>query len=365
MRSCAIFSRLRVSAFLRERDPMSADEDFPSLLKRLAEGHSLSAESSLRAFGAIMSGEISEARMASFLTALTLREPTVAEIAGAARAMRAAMRTIEAPAGAIDLCGTGGDGHGTLNVSTAASFVVAACGVPVAKHGNRNMSSLSGAADVLEALGVRIDLSPQAAQICLDRLGLCFLFAPAYHPAMKHVAPVRKELGFRTVFNLLGPISNPAQVRRQLLGVFAERWVEPLAQVLAQLGTEHAWVVHGRDGMDELTTTDASLVVEIAHGKVSRFELTPEDLGLERASLEDVKGGDALFNANALEAMLQGDGNRAYRDIVILNAASALVVSGKVLNIGEGMRRADAAVRDGGAFDMLVQLRATTQALAS
>ncbi|HWY15182.1 MAG TPA: anthranilate phosphoribosyltransferase [Rhizomicrobium sp.] len=344
---------------------MSADEDFPSLLKRLAEGHSLSAESSLRAFGAIMAGEVSEARMASFLTALTLREPTVAEITGAARAMRAAMRTIESPVGAIDLCGTGGDGHGTLNISTAATFVVAARGVPVAKHGNRNMSSRAGAADVLEALQVRIDLSPQAAQTCLDRLGLCFLFAPAYHPAMKHVAPVRKELGFRTVFNLLGPISNPAQVRRQVLGVFAERWVEPLAHVLAELGTEHAWIVHGRDGMDELTTTNASLVVEIAQGKIRRFELTPEEVGLERVSLEDVRGGDAAFNASALEAMLQGGGSHAYRDIVMLNAASALVVSGKAPNIGEGMHQADAAIRDRSAFDMLAQLRATTQALAS
>ncbi|HWE07211.1 MAG TPA: anthranilate phosphoribosyltransferase [Rhizomicrobium sp.] len=344
---------------------MSADEDFPSLLKRLAEGRSLSAESSLRAFGAIMAGEVSEARMAAFLTALTLREPTVAEIVGAARAMRAAMRTIEAPAGAIDLCGTGGDGRGTLNISTAASFVVAACGVPVAKHGNRNMSSRAGAADVLEALHVRIDLTPQAAQTCLDRLGICFLFAPAYHPAMKHVAPVRKELGFRTVFNLLGPISNPAQVHRQVLGVFAERWVEPLANVLVQLGTEHAWIVHGRDGMDELTTTDASLVVEIAQGKIRRFQLTPEDVGLGRVSPEDVKGGDAAFNANELEAMLQGDGNCAYRDIVVLNAAAALVVGGKAADISEGACQADAAIRDGGAFDMLARLRTTTQALAS
>ncbi|HEY2446315.1 MAG TPA: anthranilate phosphoribosyltransferase [Rhizomicrobium sp.] len=343
---------------------MSADEDFPSLLKQLAEGRALSAESSLVAFQAIMSGQVSEVRIASFLTALALREPTVGEIAGAARAMRAVMRKIAAPSGAVDLCGTGGDRHGTLNVSTAASFAVAACGVPVAKHGNRNMSSRSGAADVLEALGVRIDLPPQAAQACLDRLGLCFLFAPAYHPAMKHVAPVRKELGFRTVFNLLGPVCNPAQVRRQLMGVFAEEWVEPLARVLAELGAEHAWVVHGRDGMDELTITGASLVVEISRGDITKFEITPEDVGLRRVALEDVKGGDASFNANAIELLLQGGGNAAYRDIVVLNAAAALVIGGKAVKLSEGAALADTAIRDGGALDMLKRLRATTQELA-
>jgi len=343
---------------------MSFDEDFSSLLKRLVEGESLSAESSLAGFAAIMAGQVSEARMGAFLTALALREPTVAEIAGAARAMRAAMRTVAAPAGAIDLCGTGGDGHGTLNVSTAAAFAVAACGLPVAKHGNRNMSSRSGAADVLEALGVRIDLSPHAAQTCLDEVGLCFLFAPAYHPAMKHVAPVRKELAFRTVFNLLGPICNPAQVRRQLVGVFAERWVEPLARVLAELGAERAWVVHGSDGMDELTITGTSLVVEIADDTIKRFEIEPRDAGLERAALATVKGGNAAYNANALELLLQDRGNRAYRDIVVLNAAAALVVGDKATDIREGASLADAAIRDGRALAMLEKLRAATRRLS-
>jgi anthranilate phosphoribosyltransferase len=344
---------------------MSVDEDFPTLLKRLVEGDSLSAEASLNAFGAIMAGQVSETRMGAFLTALALREPTVAEIAGAARAMRGAMRAIEAPPGAIDLCGTGGDGHGTLNVSTAAAFVVAACGVPVAKHGNRNMSSKSGAADVLEALGVRIDLFPAAAQECLGETGLCFLFAPAYHPAMKHVAPVRKELGFRTVFNLLGPVCNPARVRRQLLGVFAERWIEPLARVLAELGAEHAWVVHGRDGMDELTVTTASAVVEVAHGSVRRFEITPEDLGLTRRSLDSVRGGDANYNADALEQLLRGNGNPAYRDIVLLNSAAALVVSGTASTIEAGASLAQAALDDGRALAMLRKQRATTQRLTA
>ena len=344
---------------------MSVDEDFPSLLKRLVEGGSLSAESSLAAFAAIMAGQVSETRMGAFLTALTLREPTVAEIAGAARAMRHAMRAIQAPHSAIDLCGTGGDGHGTLNVSTAASFVVSACDIPVAKHGNRNMSSKSGAADVLEALGVRIDLSPEAAQACLEEVGLCFLFAPQYHPAMKHVAPVRKELGFRTVFNLLGPICNPARVRRQLLGVFAERWIEPIAHVLAELGAEHAWVVHGSDGMDELTITSASHVVEVANGTVRRFEIAPEELGLARASLDAVKGGDAAHNANALELLLRGEGERAYRDIVVLNAAAAFVVSGKVREISKGAKLAEAAIQDRRALDKFRQLRAVTQKLAA
>jgi len=344
---------------------MSIDEDFPSLLKRLVEGQSLSADASLRAFAAIMAGEVSETRMGAFLTALALREPTVAEIAGAARAMRAAMRTVEAPSDAIDLCGTGGDGHGTLNVSTAASFIVSACGVPVAKHGNRNMSSKSGAADVLEALGVRIDLSPQQAGACLAESGLCFLFAPFYHPAMKHVAPVRKDLGFRTVFNLLGPLCNPARVRRQLLGVFAERWVEPLAGVLAELGTEHAWVVHGRDGMDELTITGASTVVEVAGGNTRRFEFEPEQLGLARASLDSVKGGDAAYNARELEQLLEGRGNIAYRDIVILNSAAALMVSGRVQGIEEGGRLARHALRSGTARAKLEQLRSVTQGFAA
>jgi len=339
---------------------MNIDDDFSGLLKRLVEGRSLSAETSLRAFAAIMAGEVSETRMSSFLTALALREPTIDEIAGAARAMRAAMRTIAAPPNAIDLCGTGGDGHGTLNISTAAAFVVAACGVPVAKHGNRNMSSKSGAADVLEALGVRIDLSPQQASACLQKTGLCFLFAPSYHPAMKHVAPVRKELGFRTVFNLLGPLSNPGGVRRQLLGVFAERWAEPLAGVLLELGSERAWVVHGRDGMDELTITGPSLVIAIEDGTTRRFELEPESLGLKRAPLDSVKGGDAAYNARELELLLEGHGNQAYGDIVILNSAAALSISGIVPGMEEGVGLAKEALVAGRARAKLEQLRATT-----
>ena len=344
---------------------MSIDEDFPSLLKRLVEGQSLSADVSLRAFAAIMAGEVSETRMGAFLTALALREPTVAELAGAARAMRAAMHTVAATPDAIDLCGTGGDGHGTLNVSTAASFVVSACGVPVAKHGNRNMSSKSGAADVLEALGIRIDLSPQQAGICLAETGLCFLFAPLYHPAMKHVAPVRKDLGFRTVFNLLGPLCNPARVRRQLLGVFAERWLEPVAGVLAELDVERAWVVHGRDGMDELTITGASLVVEVTGGKTRRFEVEPEQIGFARTSLDQVKGGDAVYNARELEQLLDGHGSIAYRNIVNLNSAAALMVAGKAGSLEGAAELARQALHDGRARSKLEQLRTVTQRLAA
>lgn len=344
---------------------MSIDEDFPAVLKRLVEGQSLSADASLRAFAAIMAGEVSETRMGAFLAALALREPTVAEIAGAARAMRAAMHRVAASPDAIDLCGTGGDGHGTLNVSTAASFVVSACGVPVAKHGNRNMSSKSGAADVLEALGIRIDLSPQQAGTCLAETGLCFLFAPLYHPAMKHVAPVRKDLGFRTVFNLLGPLCNPASVRRQLLGVFAERWLEPVAGVLAELGVERAWVVHGRDGMDELTITGASLVVEVAGGRTRRFEVEPEQIGVARTSLDHVKGGDAAYNARELEQLFDGHGSIAYRNIVNLNSAAALIVAGKAGSLEEAADLAREALHDGRARSKLEQLRAVTQRLAA
>src|SRR5690242_14467688 len=340
---------------------MSADDDFSPLLKRVGSGQPLDAAESARAFDAIMSGEIPEPRMAAFLTALAVRKPTVDEIVGAVRSMRSKMLTIEAPQGAIDLCGTGGDGHGTLNVSTAASFVVSACGVPVAKHGNRNMSSKSGAADVLEALGIRIDLSPQQAGACLAETGLCFLFAPLYHPAMKHVAPVRKDLGFRTVFNLLGPLCNPARVRRQLLGVFAERWLEPVAGVLAELGVERAWVVHGRDGMDELTITGASLVVEVTGGKLRRFEVEPEQIGLTRTSLDHVKGGDALYNARELEQLLDGHGSIAYRNIVNLNSAAALMVAGKAASLKGAAELAQQALHDGRARSKLEQLRAVTQ----
>jgi anthranilate phosphoribosyltransferase len=338
---------------------MNAEEEFSGFLKQVAGGEALDAASSARAFGAIMSGGVSEPRIAAFLTALAVREATVEEITGAARAMRASMRSIKAPPGAIDLCGTGGDGHATLNVSTAASFIVAACGVTVAKHGNRNMSSRSGAADVLEALGVAVDLPPEAAEACLFEVGLCFLFAPLYHPAMKHVGAVRRQLGFRTVFNLLGPVCNPAGVRRQLIGVFARALGEPLAHVLQELGSEKAWIVHGADGLDEVTTTTSTDIVVLARGEISRRSVTPEEVGLPRARLSDIKGGEPEENAKAIRELLNG-ARGPFRDIALLNAAAALVVADKSPDLRAGLDIAAQAVDSGAADDMLQRLITAT-----
>jgi len=326
---------------------------FSPLLKRLVGGEVLDAEGSARAFGAIMSGSVSEAEIASFLTALAIRGPSEDEIVGAARAMRAAMTSISAPHDAIDLCGTGGDGHGTLNISTATAFVVAACGVPVAKHGNRSISSRTGTADVLEVLGVRTDLPPSAAQACLQETNFCFLFAPAYHPAMKHVANVRRALGFRTTFNLLGPLANPANVKRQLLGVFARDFVTPIANVLASLGTTDAWVVHGSDGLDEITTTGTTHVAVLHDGHIAESSVTPEDAGLKRTSHDQLKGGDAEFNAGALTALLKDEGLPAYRDIVVLNAAAALIVAGKARDLKQGAELSSGTIKDGRAMAAL------------
>ena len=335
--------------------------DFVSFLKRLAAGEHLSAADSAAAFAAMMAGSISEMRMASFLTALAVRGPSIAEIAGAARAMRAAMTSVEAPKGTIDVCGTGGDGAGTLNVSTAAAFVVAACGVPVAKHGNRAMSSRTGAADVLEALGVPIDLDAEAAGVSLADSGFAFLFAPAYHPAMKDVAPVRRELGFRTVFNLLGPICNPARVRRQLIGIFAPEWLEPVAHVLADLGTEKAWIVHGADGLDEMTTTAVTHVAILENGQVSLRDIAPEDAGLKRAQLSALKGGSAEDNARAIVDLFQG-AKSAFRDIVLLNAGAALVVADKASSLKDGVARAGEAIDKGHAAATLAKSRTSEPA---
>lgn len=326
---------------------------FQVLLKRLVGGEVLDATDSTHAFGAIMAGNISEAEIASFLTALAIRGPSEDEIVGAARAMRAAMTSITAPPDAIDLCGTGGDGHGTLSISTATAFVVAACGVPVAKHGNRSISSRTGTADVLEVLGVRTDLPPAAAQACLHETNFCFLFAPAYHPAMKHVAGVRRALGFRTIFNLLGPLANPANVKRQLLGVFARDFVTPIANVLASLGTVDAWVVHGSDGLDEITTTGVTHAAVLHNSHIAAREVTPEDAELPFAKLDQLKGSDAEFNAKALTDLFKGHGQLAYRDIVALNAAAALIVAGKARDLKQGAELASAAIKDGRAMTAL------------
>ena len=343
---------------------MSDDtSDLKALLAVAASGEALSEAQAERAFDIIMSGDATPAQMGGFLMALRVRGETVAEIVGAARTMRAKMLTVEAPEGAIDTCGTGGDAKGTLNISTAVSLVVAACGVPVAKHGNRALSSKSGAADVLSALGVNLEADMALVQRALDQAGICFLMAPRHHSAMRHVGPTRVELGTRTIFNLLGPLSNPGRVKRQLLGVFAAEWVEPLAEVLRDLGHERAWVVHGHDGLDELSTTGPSKVAELKDGAIHSFEVTPRDAGLNLARLEDLKGGDAEHNALVMRAMLDGE-HGPFRDVVLYGAAAALIVAGKAEDLKSGVALAAEAVDSGGAKRRLAQLAEITNAPA-
>ena len=336
--------------------------DFKQLIAQVADGAVLSREQSEEAFEIIMSGEATPSQMGAFLMALRVRGETVEEITGAATVMRAKALSVEAPAGAIDTCGTGGDASGTYNISTGAALVVAAAGVPVAKHGNRALSSKSGSADVLAALGVDIEADMKLVEESLNTINIGFLMAPRHHSAMRHVGPTRVELGTRTIFNLLGPLSNPAGTSRQLIGVFHRKWTEPLAQVLGQLGTERAWVVHGSDGLDEITTTGKSYVAEINQGSVSTFEITPEDAGLPRADPEELKGGDAATNATAIRMMLSGEAG-PYRDIVLLNAGASLVVAGRAGDIKEGVSIAADAVDSGKAKETLDRLVAITNQL--
>jgi anthranilate phosphoribosyltransferase len=336
---------------------MSRIAFFPTLA-RVQRGETLSEEESANAFERILSGRVHEDELADFLLTLARRPPTVAEIVGAARVMRAQMTTIAAPPGAIDVCGTGGDGKGTLNVSTAVQFVAAGCGVPVAKHGNRSATSRSGAADVLEALGIKIDLEPKRSESCLRKANTCFLFAQRHHPAMRHVAEVRKQIGVRTIFNLLGPLSNPASVRRQLIGVYSPDLLEPFAHVLEALGAEKAWIVHGADGLDELSTTGPTKVAILQDGTVSLRTVDPSEAGLERANLFELRGGAADENAAAIRRLFSGE-KGPYRDIVLLNAAAALIVAGKTADLREGASLAARAIDDGragAALDALVRL---------
>ena len=332
--------------------------DFKTLLARLAAGERLSEADSAAAFDAMMSGDATPSQMGAFLMALRMRGETVEEITGAARTMRAKALPIDAPKGAIDTVGTGGDNAGTFNISTAAALVVAGAGVPVAKHGNRNFSSKSGSADILAALGVNLDAGVGAVQRAMHEAGIGFLMAPKYHSATRHVGPTRAELGTRTIFNLLGPISNPAGAKRQLVGVFAPAWVRPIAEVLGKLGSERAWVVHG-DGLDELTTTGVSFVAELKDGKVEAFEVTPEDAGLKRASLAALKGGEPAENAAKLHALLEGE-EGALRDIVLLNAAAALIIAGKAPDLRAGVALAAKAIQSGAAKTALDKLVAIT-----
>jgi anthranilate phosphoribosyltransferase len=335
-------------------------EAFKPLLSRLADGGTLSEDDAGEFFAACLRGEPSPAQVGAALTAMRMRGETLGEITACARAMRRAAIHLEPPYPTIDVCGTGGDGLHTYNISTAVGFVVAGGGLKVAKHGNRALSSKSGGADVLSELGVAIDAGSERQLRALDEAGICFLFAPAHHGAMKHVSPIRAELGFRTIFNLLGPLTNPAGAKRQVVGVFAERWVAPLAQVLGALGSERAWVVHG-NGMDEMTTTGETAVAEFREGQVRLFTITPEAVGLKRAALADLTGGTPAQNAAALRGVLRGEPG-AYRDVVLLNAAAAFLVGEKVETLREGVEFAAKVIDDGraqAALDKLVEIAGT------
>jgi anthranilate phosphoribosyltransferase len=330
-------------------------ERFRALIGKVATGATLTREEAAHAFDKMMSGEATPAQMGALLMGLRIRGETVDEITGAVSTMRAKMLPVEAPQNAIDVVGTGGDAAGSYNISTTAAFVVAGCGVPVAKHGNRALSSKSGAADVLLALGVKIDLAPDAISRCIHEAGIGFMFAPAHHPAMKHVGPTRVELGTRTIFNLLGPLSNPAGVKRQMVGVFARPWIEPLAQVLGALGSERAIVVHGSDGLDEITTAGPTYVAELMNGKVRTYEIEPETLGLKRAKPEALRGGDAAVNAAALRDVLAGKPG-PYRDVALINAAAALQVADKAKSLKQGLELAAKSVDTGAARERLDRL---------
>ena len=323
-------------------------------IAKVAGGTALSFEEAREAFDIIMSGDATPGQIGGFLMALRVRGETVSEISGAVATMRAKMLRVEAPAGAIDIVGTGGDNSHSVNISTGSAFVIAGSGVPVAKHGNRGLSSLTGAADVLVALGVKIDLSPDSIGRCIQETGVGFMFAPAHHPAMKHVGPTRVELGTRTIFNLLGPLSNPAGVKRQMVGVFLPEWIMPVAETLKALGTEHAWVAHG-DGYDEITTTGETHVAELVGGEIRSFILTPEEVGLKRHTKDELRGGDAAYNAKALRDMLGGAAG-AYRDTVLMNAGAGLVIAGKATTLGDGIALAAQAIDSGRALQVLDHL---------
>jgi len=328
------------------------------VLAQLASGRTLSAEEAEAAFGIVMSGEATPAQIAGLLMAMRVRRETVAELTGAVRAMRSRMTTVAAPPDALDVCGTGGDDAGTLNVSTAVTFVLAGCGVPIAKHGNRALSSRTGGADVLTALGVNVDVPLDRLSDVLAAAGCVFLFAPRHHPALRHAAGPRVELGTRTIFNLLGPLANPARVRRQLTGVYDPAWARPMAETLHALGTERAWLVYGQ-GLDELTVAGESHVVALHDGALEEFSVTPEDAGLTRSPIEAIRGGDAAMNASALAALLQGRAG-PYRDTVLLNAAAGLIIAGLVHDLRSGVALAASAIEGGTAAAALDNLRQAT-----
>ncbi|WP_018184541.1 anthranilate phosphoribosyltransferase [Kaistia granuli] len=333
--------------------------DFKSHIAKVAAGKSLDRAEAEAAFDVIMSGSATPAQIGGFLMALRVRGETVDEIAGAVSTMRAKMTPVDAPADAIDIVGTGGDGAHTFNISTASAFVVAGAGVPVAKHGNRAVSSKSGAADVLMALGVNVDIPPDTIARAIREAGIGFMFAPSHHSAMKHVGPARVELGTRTIFNILGPLANPGGVKRQLIGVYSEEWVEPIAHVLAALGSESAWIVYGAGGVDEITTAGTTKVAALRNGEIRTFSVNPGSVGLPISPVEAIRGGDAEYNANALRALLEGE-QGAYRDTVLMNAGAALVVAGRAATLAEGVALAAASIDEGRAHERLDRLVAIT-----
>jgi anthranilate phosphoribosyltransferase len=336
-------------------------EKFRALIGKVASGATLTQEESAHAFDKMMSGEATPSQMGAFLMGLRIRGETVDEIAGAVSIMRSKMTTVDAPADAVDVVGTGGDAAGSYNISTCAAFIVAGAGVPVAKHGNRALSSKSGAADVLSALGVNIEQKPEGISRCIREAGIGFMFAPAHHPAMKHVGPTRVELATRTIFNLLGPLSNPAGVKRQMVGVFARHWIEPLAKVLGALGSEKAWVVHGSDGLDEITTNGVTHVAELSGGKVKLFDISPDDAGLKSSKPGELKGGEAIYNAEALRAVLDGQMG-PFREVAVFNAAAALLVAGKADTIKDAAKLAAKSIESGAAKARLEKLVAVSNA---
>jgi anthranilate phosphoribosyltransferase len=329
------------------------------VLARLAAGERLSEAEAEAAFGIIMAGEATPAQIAGLLMAMRVRGETVAELTGAVRAMRSRMNAVVAPAATMDIVGTGGDSSGSLNISTATALVVAGCGVPVAKHGNRALSSKSGAADALAALGVNLDVPLERLPAVLASAGMCFLMAPRHHASMRHAAGPRVELGTRTIFNLLGPLANPARVTRQLTGAFSVDWLRPMAETLARLGTEAAWVVHGQ-GLDEIALSGPTQVVALKDGAITEFTIAPEDAGLDRAPPEAIKGGEPAANAEALVALLAGAPG-PYRDIVLFNAAAALVVAGRAPDLRAGVAQAAQSISSGAAAAVLSRLKDASQ----
>ncbi|MEP9367238.1 anthranilate phosphoribosyltransferase [Xanthobacter sp. VNH20] len=338
-------------------------EQFRPLLGKVATGAALTREESAYVFDKMMSGDATPSQMGALLMGLRVRGETVEEIAGAVSVMRAKMLPVEAPDEAVDVVGTGGDASGSYNISTCAAFIVAGAGVPVAKHGNRALSSKSGAADVLAALGVRLDLAPEGISRCIAEAGIGFMFAPSHHPAMKHVGPTRVEMGTRTIFNLLGPLSNPAGVKRQMVGVYAKSWIVPLAEVLRTLGSQRAWVVNGSDGLDEITLSGVTHVASLDEDRIHTFEIAPEDVGLRCVAPEALKGGDAAHNAIALRAVLDGEPG-AYRDVAVMNAAAALLIAGRAADLTEGVAMAQTSLDTGSARARLEQLVMVSEKVA-